>query len=61
MRIFSAYLVAAEDHGDVLAHAHEVAVPVGHVLVRDARGHVKHDDRAIAPDASVKIVTNILL
>ena len=43
-------LVAAEDDGDVFAHTLEVAVPVGHVLVRDARRHVEHDDAALALD-----------
>ena len=42
--------IAAEDDGDVLAHAHEVTVPVGHVLVGDARGHVEHDDPALSVD-----------
>ena len=41
-------LVAAQHDGDVLTDAHEVAVPVGHILVRDARRHVKHDHRALA-------------
>ena len=56
-------LVAGEDDGDVLTHPHQVPVPVGvrtftetsllpvpvgHVLVRHTRGHVKHDDRALA-------------
>ena len=43
-------LVAAEHNGDVLADAHQVAVPVGHVLVGDAAGHVEHDDAALALD-----------
>ena len=43
-------LVAGEHDGHVLAHAHQVAVPVGHVLVGDARGHVEHDDAALAVD-----------
>ncbi len=43
-------LVAAQHDGYVLADAHEVLVPRGHVLVRDARGHVEHDDGALALD-----------
>lgn len=43
-------LVSAEDDGDVLADSLEVAVPVGHVLVRDPRGHVEHDDSTLALD-----------
>ena len=41
-------LVAAQDDGDVFADADQVAVPVGHVLVRHPRGHVEHDDGALA-------------
>ena len=41
-------LVAAEDDGDVLADAHQVAVPIGHVLVRHPGRHVEHDDGALA-------------
>lgn len=45
---FDIDLVPAEDDGDVLADAHKVAVPVGHILVRDPRRNVEHDDRALA-------------
>mmetsp|Transcript_7456 Transcript_7456/g.19060 ORF Transcript_7456/g.19060 Transcript_7456/m.19060 type:complete len:218 (-) Transcript_7456:51-704(-) len=44
------HLVPHEHDRDRLAHAHEVAVPVGHVFVRDARRHVEHDDSALALD-----------
>ena len=43
-------LVTAENNGDVLADALEVAVPVGDVLVGDAGGDVEHDDTALALD-----------
>ena len=43
-------LVAAEHDGYVLAHAHQVLVPGGHVFVGDARRDVKHDDGALALD-----------
>ena len=58
-------LVAAQHDRYALAHAHEIAcealagdlrghvartVPVWHVLVRDTRRHVKHDDTALAVD-----------
>ena len=41
-------LVAAQHDGDVLADAHEVPVPVGHVLVGHPGSHVEHDDGALA-------------
>mmetsp|Transcript_313 Transcript_313/g.1224 ORF Transcript_313/g.1224 Transcript_313/m.1224 type:complete len:236 (+) Transcript_313:948-1655(+) len=44
------HLVAAEDDGDVLAHAGDITVPRGHVLVGGAGGHVEHDDGALAVD-----------
>ena len=43
-------LVSHEDDGNVFADAGEIAVPVGHVLVGDARGHVKHDNGALSLD-----------
>lgn len=43
-------LVAAEDDRNLLADADQVTVPVGNVLVGDARGDIKHDDTALAVD-----------
>ena len=43
-------LVTTKHDGDVLADTLEVAVPVGHVLVRDTRRDVEHDDPALALD-----------
>lgn len=43
-------LVAAQHNRNILAHAHQIAMPVRHVLVRDARRHVEHDDGALALD-----------
>jgi len=43
-------LVSAQDDGDVLADARQVAVPVGNVLVRDARRDIEHDNGALALD-----------
>ena len=55
-------LVAAEDDRDVLANALEVTVPVGDVLVRDAGGHVEHDDTTLALDVvSITETTKLLL
>lgn len=44
------YFVTAQNYWDVLADALEIAMPVGHVLVRDSRGHVKHNDTTLALD-----------
>ena len=41
-------LVSAKHDGDVLANALEVTMPVGHVFVGDAGGHVEHDDSALS-------------
>jgi len=39
--------VAAEHDGDVLADAYQVFVPMWYTLVRDARCHIKHNDRCL--------------
>jgi hypothetical protein len=55
-------LVAGQDDGDVLADADQVTVPVGDVLVGDARGDVEHDDTALAVDVvTVTETTELLL
>jgi hypothetical protein len=55
-------LVAGQDDGDVLANADQVTVPVGDVLVGDARGDVEHDDTALAVDVvAVAEATELLL
>lgn len=43
-------LVTAQHDRNVLADAHQIAMPVWHVLVRDARRHVEHDDGTLALD-----------
>lgn len=54
--------VTAENNGDVLADTLEVAMPVRHVLVGDARRHVKHDDATLALDViPVAQTTKLLL
>ena len=52
LAVLDLYLVPREDDGDVLAHPGKVAVPVGDVLVGDARRDVKHDDGALPLDAA---------
>ncbi|GIX62647.1 DNA mismatch repair protein MLH, putative [Babesia caballi] len=54
-------LVATEHHGDVVAHADDVAVPVGDVAVGDAAGHVEHDDGALALDVVAVTEPAVLL
>lgn len=46
--VFNVHLVAAEDNGNVLAHTHQVAMPVGYVLVGDSWGDVEHDDGTLS-------------
>lgn len=43
-------LIAAENDGDVVADTNKILVPVGDVLVGDARGDIEHDDGALAAD-----------
>ena len=45
--VFDVHLVSAEHDGNVLADAHQVPMPVGHVLVGYSGGDVKHDDGAL--------------
>ena len=40
--------VSAQDNWNILADTFKIAVPVGHVLVRDTGGDVEHDDTALA-------------
>ena len=55
-------LVTAENNGDVLTDALEVAVPVGDVLVGDAGGDVEHDDTALPLDVvTITETTELLL
>ena len=43
-------LVTAKDNGNVLADTLEIAMPVGHVLVRDTSSDIEHDDTTLALD-----------
>ena len=55
-------LVTAENNGDVLTDALEVAVPVGDVLVGDAGGDIEHDDTALTVDVvAITKTTKFLL
>ena len=50
LAIPNVHLVAAQHDGHVLAHAGQITVPVGDVLVGDAGGDVEHDDSTLALD-----------
>lgn len=52
--VFDVHLVAAEDDGNVLTDTDQVTMPVGHVLVSDSRGDVKHDDGTLSCGGSSK-------
>mmetsp|Transcript_8544 Transcript_8544/g.27238 ORF Transcript_8544/g.27238 Transcript_8544/m.27238 type:complete len:230 (+) Transcript_8544:343-1032(+) len=55
-------LVAHEDNGDVLAHTHQITMPVGHRLVRQARRDIEHNDGTLALDVvPVAEATKLLL
>ena len=50
LAVLAVDLVTAQHDGDVLAHAHQILVPVRHGLVGDASSHVEHDDGSLATD-----------
>lgn len=41
-------LVATQHYRDVLTDSDKIPMPVGNVLVRYPRGHVKHDDSTLS-------------
>ena len=43
-------LVSTKNNGDVFTNTLEITMPVGDVLVGDTRGHIEHDDTALALD-----------
>ena len=53
-------LVSDENNGNVLANADEILVPLGDILVGDARAHIEHDDGAVSTDA-MKLCVNLLI
>lgn len=48
--ILNIYFVSAQYDGYIFTDSHQIPVPVGHVLVGDARRDVEHDDGALALD-----------
>lgn len=56
--VFDVNLVATKDDGNVLTDTHQVTMPVGHVLIGDSRGYVKHDDSTLSCGGNRKHVGN---
>lgn len=55
-------LVTDQHNGNVLAHAHEILVPMRHILVSDTRSHVKENDRSLSSNVvSISQTTELLL
>jgi hypothetical protein len=48
-------LVSDEHNGNVLADAHKILVPFGHILIGDARAHIEHNNGAVATDAKERL------
>lgn len=48
LSVFDFDLVSSQDNGNVFAHTGEIAVPVGHIFVGDARSDIEHDDGALS-------------
>jgi hypothetical protein len=54
--------VTAENDGDLIADTHDVAIPVGNVLVGVSASNVEHDDGAVALDVvTIAESTELLL
>ena len=62
--VFDVHLVATQHDGDVVAHSHQISVPVRHILVRHSCSHVKHDngtlplDVVAVPESSKLLLTS---
>lgn len=55
-------LVTDQDDRDILADSHDVSVPVGHVLVSDSAGDIKHNDGTLSLDVvSISETSELLL
>ena len=62
LAIFHVDLVADEADGNIIANTNQVLVPLGNVLVGDTRGHIEHNDAALAADVvAVTEATELLL
>ena len=62
LSVLHIHLVSHQNNGDILTDTHEIAMPVGHRLVGEARGHVEHDDRTLSLNVvTVTETTKLLL
>ena len=52
LAVLNINLVTNKDNGNILANTDEILVPLGNVLVGDARAHIKHDNGAVATNAT---------
>ena len=60
--VFYVHLVPTQHDGDVVAHTHQVPMPVWNILVCDTGCHVKHDDGTLALDVvAIPEATKLLL
>lgn len=48
LAVFNIYFVATQDNGNVLTNTHQIAMPVGYVLIGNSRSDVKHDDGTLS-------------
>jgi len=42
--VLDVHFVTAQHYGNVLAHTHQVTMPVGHIFIGHSRSYIKHDD-----------------
>lgn len=55
--VFDVHFVATKDDGNVLTDTDQVTMPVGHVLIGDSRGDVKHDDSTLSCGGKGDVLT----
>lgn len=54
--------VSAQNNGNVLANTLDITMPIRHVLVRDTRSDIEHDNTTLALDVvSITETTKLLL
>ena len=45
--VFNVNFVSTQHNGDVLTDAHQISMPVRHILIRHTSCHIEHDDGAL--------------